>query len=431
MIIYPELFIDGVDVSAFFISCHAEQTANSTKDPGKYDLVIANVGGKFLGAFAPKNYYDGKAPEGMSNEEALDQKVTNFTLAPKKKVTMRVRKVLGGCAGEGERTITIFNGELQKCEADELFLRIEGSCSEGGMTAYMKIPKIWSTEKGDTVSTVVNDILDLYGFTGVRHIMPLNDDLRDLNFEIGDRVDFDTAMYLVAQVGESIYFYDEVDEFWFVPPYALRGLVNLDGHVLLGTNAANMVQYCTHVDVYGASPEDVSERKQHNVIYAYADVRDDPATAWEHTSYGFMKAPPVYLPTADYATCKKTADNLLKWYRQYRDVTTVKLTGIAPGLLSEVTYHAWNGKMPPTSCDTGEGAEFGAVVGLVTKRVVDISAEAGFVCTLEVATSAMNSGVPIPSDDYDKAIAEWFAKWQAKINADNGIENKNPGVLLV
>lgn len=431
MIVYPEVLIDGVDVSAFFISCHAEQTANSTKDPGKYDLVIADVGGRFLGAFAPKNYYTDKAPEGMSDEEALDQAVTNFTLAPKKKVTMRIRKVLKGCAGEAEEPITIFNGELQKAEADEMYLRIEGSCSEGGMTAYMKIPKIWSTEKGDTVSRVVNDILDLYGFTGVRHIMPLNDDLRDLNFEIGDRVDFDTAMYLAAQVGESIYFYDENDEFWFVPPYALRGLINLDKYVLLGSNAANMVQYCTHVDVYGASPKGVSERKQHNVIYAYADVRDDPATAWEHDSYGFMKAPTIHLPTADYATCKKTADNLLKWYRQFRDVTTVKLSGIAPGLLSEVAYQAWNGNMPPTTCDTDGGIEVGPVVGLVTKRVVDISAEAGFVCTLDVATSAMNSGVPIPSEDYDARIEEWFAKWRSKIDADAAIRNKNPGVIIV
>lgn len=431
MHIIPEVVIDEVDVSEFFISCHAEQTANSTKDPGKYDLVIANVGGRFLGAFAPKNNLDGSIPEGMSDGEYLDQTVQAFTLAPKKKVTMRVQKVLSGCAGAASSFITIFNGELQKCEADELFLRIEGSCSEGGMTAYMKIPKIWKKEEGDTVTICVNDVLDLYGFTGVRHIMPLTDDLRDVNFEIGDRVDFDTAMYLISQVGQSIYFFDENDEFWFVPPYALRGLVNLTGNVLLGTNAANMVQYCTHVDVYGASPEGVSERKTHPVVYASADVRDNPATAWEHDSYGFMKAPPVYLPTADYATCKKTADNLLKWYRSYKDVTTVKLTGIAPGLLSEVAYQAWNGNMPPTSCANDEGNEIGPVSGLVVRRVIDISAEGGFVCSLDVATSPMNSGVPIPSADYDAAIAAWYAKNQAAINADNAIETKNPGVTLV
>jgi hypothetical protein len=298
------------------------------------------------------------------------------------------------------------------------------------MTAYMMIPKIWEHDKY-TVTDVVNDVLDLFGFDGVRHIMPLQDSLEDQNFEIGNRVDYDTAMYLISQVGQSIYFFDEDDEFWFVPAYALRGLVNLTGKVLIGSDSANMVGYCTHVDVYGASPQDVTERKDHKPIYAYADVRDDPATAWEYDAYGQMNAPPVYLPTADYATCKKHADNLLTWYRQYKDVTTVKVTGVAPGLLSEVAFQAYNGTMPFGSCDPGEPNSVGPVKGLVTKRIVDISAEGGFVCTLDVATSHMNSGVPLPSDDYEARIAAWYAKYKAMIDADARIVNKNQGVTIV
>ena len=54
--ITPILILDGEDVSRYFLTSHSEQTANSAKDPGKYDLTLANVGGRFTGSFAPKNY---------------------------------------------------------------------------------------------------------------------------------------------------------------------------------------------------------------------------------------------------------------------------------------------------------------------------------------------------------------------------------------
>jgi hypothetical protein len=53
--ITPILILDGEDVSRYFLTSHSEQTGNSSKDPGKYDVTLANVGGRFTGSFAPKS----------------------------------------------------------------------------------------------------------------------------------------------------------------------------------------------------------------------------------------------------------------------------------------------------------------------------------------------------------------------------------------
>lgn len=423
MIPIPILTIGGADFSRYLISCHMEQSANGTKDPGKYDLVLSNPAGLLTGSFAPKNYEDIDA-------EKLSTTVDNFTMAPKTKVIFKIKNTKPGCLDGSENTVTIFNGEIQLAEADELVVKINGSCTEGGMASYIYSPKVWPP--GTTIKTIVNDLLDLFGFTGVRHIMPFNDKIEDQNAEIKDRVDFNTAMYEVSQWAQSIYFFDENDEFWFVPAYALKGLVDLTGKVINGSNSSSMVGYANHVDVYGASPEDVSERKTHNVVYAYADVRDDPATEWEYGSYGYIKAPPVYLPSADYATCKSHADKLLAWFRQYKDVPTVKISGMAPGLLAEVQYIPWNANMPPVKCDDDATVmELGPVQGIVTRRVVDFSADNGFTCSLDVATSHMNSGLPIPSEDYQQKIEDWYDRYRADIDADSAITNKYAGVAFV
>lgn len=409
MHITPVLILDGQDVSRYFISCHMEQTGNSSKDPGKYDLVIANPGGKFTGAFAPK-----------SVEVVTEEELGNFTTAPKKKVSLQIIVSKQGCEGSSSKTITIFSGEIQKAEADELYLKIEGSCSEGGMTARIN-PKIWPT--GTPITTIVNDLLDDFGYMGVRHIMPAKNTTDDVNPTLDKGIDFDTALYTVSCWAESIYFFDEADGFWFVPATNLRGFSNLTGNILRGSNATNMVGYCNHVDVYGGTPEDLWEGKTHNLIHAWAEPNND----WEIQSYGLMKAPPVVLPNADQAKCQEVADKLLEWYRQYKDVPTVKVVGKAPGLLSKVAYRPWNGDMPPVKCDGAEEAEMGAVMGLVTRRVVDISAEAGFVASLDVTTNFL--GVNKPTGDEE--IMNFYSNYRTAIDQDPSVVQKYPGVVLV
>ncbi len=408
MHIMPKLIIDGVDVSRYFISCHAEQSANGTKDPGKYDLVLANVGGRFFGAFAPK-----------SVEQTEQEQLGNWALSPKKKVSLQMVTSKQGCeqagANESRSVATIFSGEIQKAEADELFVRIEGSCTEGGMTSYMKTDKTFT---GWTNEEIVNWVLDQFG--GIpqskRHIYPVNNLPPDKTPELKGVFDFDTALYLLSQWAQSIYFFDENDDFWFVPAADNRGFTLLTGNILRGSMASNIVGYCNYVEVYGGSfkplPfEDGSEAYDHNLIFAVAKAPDWEIQQWN----GFVKAPPVYVPNLNQEECQKVADNLLQWYRQYQNVPSIRVVGKAPGLLSKVAYLPWNGSIPPIACDGKEEAEMGLVEGLVTRRVVDISADTGFITTLDVATNFMAAGV--------------YAGNATNFKSDQSIQNAYQGVI--
>jgi hypothetical protein len=447
MHITPKLIIDGKDCSRYLISAHCEQTANSSKDPGKYDLVLANVGGRFTGAFAPK-----------SIEQRVKEELGDFKIAPKRRVFLQVVLSKQGCEGKAlpirslndeldranptiSKTITICSGEIQKAECDELYCRIEGSCSEGGMTSRIN-PRIWPT--GTPIKTIVDDLLDDFGYDGPRsdvpgsrrHILPFKNTTDDVNPYLDKAIDFDTAMYEVSCWAESIYFFDEGDEFWFCPATDFRGFSNLTGNILRGSNASNVVGYANHIDVYGGTQNDgetINERKTHNLIHAFAKAPDI-----EIQERGLMKAPPVVLPNADQAKCQEVADNLLEWYRQYADVPTIKVSGKAPGLLSKVAYRPWNGSIPPVTCPAAGGAdmppimpdeepEMWPVLGLVTRRVVDISAETGFVSTLDVTTNFL--GVNRPTSDED--VMNFYSKWREAINLDPAITNKYPGVLFV
>lgn len=410
MHIQPIVILDGENVSRYFISSHSEETANSSKDPNKYDLTLANVGGRFNGSFAPK-----------SIEELTEEQLGNFKLAPKHKVQLKVRTYKSGCEGSTDRTITIFNGEIQKAEADELYLKIEGSCTQGGMTARIN-PKIWP--QGTPIKTIVNDLLDEFEIDGDRHIFPAKNTTDDVNPTLDKGIDFDTALYTVSCWAESIYFFDENDDFWFVPATNREGFSDLTGSILRGSNATNMVGYCNHVDVYGGTINDeseINERKTHTLIHAWAEPDND----WEIQSYGLLKAPPVILPNASLDRCQEVADKLLEWYRQYKDVPTVKVVGKAPGLLSKVAYRPWNGSIPPISCESGEESTMGHVLGLVTRRVVDISAEGGFVSSLDVTTNFL--GVNKPTADAD--ITNFYSD-NPDIADDDSID-PFPGVLFV
>ena len=187
-----------------------------------------------------------------------------------------------------------------------------------------------------------------------------------------------------------------------------------------------MVGYCNHVDVYGVTIDDdgkiINERKTHNLVHAWAEPDND----WEIKSYGLLKAPPVVIPNASQERCQEVADKLLEWYRQYKDVPTVKAVGKAPGPFSKVAYRPWNGAVPPVKCDGLEEAEMAHVLGLVTRRVVDISAEGGFVSTLDVTTNFLGVNKPLADQD----IMNFYSENQYAIDENENID-PFPGVLFV
>lgn len=402
-LIRPILILDGNDVSRYFVSSHCEMTINSSKDPNKYDLTLANVGGYFFaeGMFAPKNY-----------EEQTAEGLGQFTLAPKNKVSLKMEIWKAGCEEAPAKTITIFNGEIQKAEADELYLRIEGSCTQGGMTSRLHgtgkaedTEWVWRRDDGATFSDIVNDLLDAFEITGERHIhSKFNEPINDVSFVLYKGMDFDSCFDKVAQTCQALYYFDENDDFWFTTVTAKDGFTNLTGVLLRGSNASTMVGYANHVDVYGGTIDDgeeINERKTHHTIHEGKDVYfySADATEAERAGRGIITAPAIELPNASYEKCKEVAEAMLKWYLQYKDVPTIKVVNKAPGVRSKVAYQPWNGSMPPVSCAGGDEAVIGPVYGIVTRRVVDISAESGMVTSLDVTTNF--EGMPKSPEEAD------------------------------
>ena len=406
MVIKPILTIDGQDVSRYLLTAHCEQTANQSKDPGKYDLVLSNIGGRFLGAFTPET------------EDEYEGYLDTVNLVPKSRVSLKVlnqRRHCENVAPTPAQVVRIFRGDIQKAEADEEFCRIEGSCTEGGMTSGLKQHKTYSP--GVTVTYVANDLLDDFGVPrSKRHIYPKNNVLPDKTPEYQIAMDFDTAFDSLAQQAQSIYFFDHDDDFWLVPAAGFRVLQNLTGRILRGSNATTMVGHCNQVNVFGGTlapdPGAVgSEIYTHNLIHAQATGPED-----DIQEYGLVVAPPVYVPNADYKECQKIADNLLQWYLQYKDVPRIKVLGDAPYLLSKVVFQPWNGDPPPINCFNKKPATMNPIIGLVTRRVVDLSADGGFVSTLDVATNSQDAGA--------------YGGDSGGFYRDDKIETKYPGVVF-
>lgn len=423
MAIIPRLTVDGFDASDRLISCHAEMTSNARKDPGKYDLVLSNIGGVFYGAFSPTITSNVLGPDEVE-------------LYPKRRVDLKIWNVKKNCKTEQGVTQQIFTGDIQRAECDEFYCRIEGSCTQGGWSTAMIEDEDWN---GDDITTIVNALLDRVGFPGVRHIVVPSESEQppEMNPNANRvQMDFDTAMNIVAQWAQCIYFFDEADEFWFIPPQPMNGaIVDLDGKVLRGTMSRTAVGYCTAVRVFGGSNEPTayspaSEVPSHEDIVV--TVKADPTII---AQYGVLWAPALFYPSTDIDELERIGKNLLAWYDQYRDVPTVKAVGVAPGVMSLVSYSAWNNNPPPTNCPKIPRIHIeGPTTGIVTRRVIDISVENGYTCTLEVTRNYNMAGtwggaqgvmplgtyddgtVLLTPTDYDHLADE--ATWTANAAAD-------------
>ncbi len=103
--------------------------------------------------------------------------------------------------------------------------------------------------------------------------------------------------------------------------------------------------------------------------------------------YGLMPAPIIHVPTCNQDQCDEIAQNMLDFYMQFKDVPQIKVVGVAPLLLCKVTYKPFNGTIPPQICG-GSEVYTNAITGIVTKRVIELSADGGFISTLDIATSS-------------------------------------------
>lgn len=351
------------DLSDLFISSHSEHTTSDKKDENKYDVTLANGAGRLFGKFVPK--------------DEIELYVVNN------------RKT---CEGDNPETIYIFKGEVQKISADETECKIEGSCIQGGMVSGLVSPKVWPP--GTPIKTIVNDLLDDFGFKGKRHIEPANNKTLEHGPDSSAYNDYHTALDFWAGEANCNWFFDEHGDFWFVPPTELRGARDVTGHVLNGETASTCIGLCTVVNVIGSSIYKPYEVGAVNPTHAevVAQARADDETI---ARYGEIIAPPIVVPNADKEMCQKIANNAIKWFTQFKNIPQVTLEGIAPVVYSVVSYMPFNGKQPPLKCgEASSDIDMFPIVGLVTKRVVDISPTIGIECTLDISPNFNNQLAP-------------------------------------
>jgi hypothetical protein len=352
MVLTPQLTIGGGDYSRYFLSCHCEQTSSDIKDDNKYDVTLANINGRLTGMFVPKT-----------------------------KISLTVINQRRNCEEASDDPILIFNGEVQDVSANEIICKISGSCDQGGMTSGIEQEKRYP--ENYTFTDIVNDILDMYGYTGGRFIQPANDIPPQKNFIIYLSEDFNSAMQEVADYADSAWYWGENGTFYFVPPNMVFCDMGLTGYLLESQISQNMEGYCNVIRVIGGSPgplpsEDGSENKSHKLIYAEAQEAD-------FDDYGVMNAPVMSVPHCNGELCQKIADNSKSWFLQFRDVTSVKVVGIAPFIHTKVDYVPYNGVLPSNDCDESAGSVPAGIEGMVTRRVVDFSSD-GLICTLDINT---------------------------------------------
>lgn len=357
------------DWSGRFLSSHSEQTTNDAKDENKYDLILADIDLDLMGRFKPTD-----------------------------RVELDIINRRDTCQGPVDETIVLYRGEVQCCTADETTCEITGSCDQGGFVGYL--PQSF-TKKADseTITDAVKELLDQY-YRGRAmppiHIAPTSDVFQEYNNYNPARLGYNEAMQQLADEGSSVWYFDENGEFWFIEPYVnVDKAVDLTGCILEGQNASTMIGLCTVVNVQGgalAPPNDPScVNPTHKCVTSQARLSDDMME-----SYGEIIAPTITVPMCDQATCDKIAANTLRWFLQFKDVPQVKISGKAPMVGSRVMYKPFNGILPASFCG-GLPATLGYMTGRVTRRVVDIDTDNGFVCTLDVSTTfsetASNSDV--------------------------------------
>jgi hypothetical protein len=229
--------------------------------------------------------------------------------------------------------------------------------------------------------------LNDYGFGGTRNIQPKEDTPLQKTFILFLAEDYASAFQEVADYSNSVWYFGEDGSFNFVQPNSLIGDMDLTGYLLESNISSNMEGYCNIVRVIGGSPgplpsEDGSENKSHALIYGEAQYSD-------FDEYGVMNAPVMIVPHCNLDLCQEVAENAKQWFKQFRDVTSVKVVGIAPFVHTKVSYVPYNGILPANDCDESSGSVPAGVEGMVTRRVVDFSSD-GLTCTLDINTHFEN-----------------------------------------
>ena len=390
--ITPEIFVAGIDVSAYVVSLRIEGSTDQS-DPDKIDLVLANTRNRFTGMF--------------KTDDAMAGKVYNQ---------------MKRCTNEETLEIQLFDGQVQKVTYGIPLLKIEGSCGLGTLSDQIKNgPK--SYPLGTKPSEIVNDLLDTHGGFDKRVIeVPMDDPIEE-NESFPLESDYLSALSKMASKTGSYYYSGEDGTFYFVDPKERKGSIDLTDFLVVPEMTFSIIKHANVVNVLGATvfqPGEEGQEMLTHLLIHHIEVNDESIA--EH---GELIAPTIIIPGANEEECDRAAKTMIEYYKSQENVATPMIVGRAPPRGSYVSF-----TMKPATISSNCGrsssmseGESTLVEGLVTRSIIELSSR-GLYSEIDVSTGIPAGGLNYPTyEDPFESLATPEAQGEAlRAMSDEDVE---------
>jgi hypothetical protein len=342
------IMIDGQNVSPHVISFSVQQSTENESDPGKIQVVLANVDQAYTTAFTPQ-----------------------------------VSQLLIVCSdfetSNGYRLVAIGKVTDTVCPiGDEV--TVKGECDLGHLADCLPNDKEITAENGGGSCKEI-----------IRKVLDTHDTYINLKFECEDKYvsevtyEGDTTYQAVlddmrVRLG-AVFYFDETNTLVFRDPRVITNYINLDKYCSQPTQAKSIMGYCNAVTVSAYDSLIDTEwdgwkghqTPKHLCISAQAPSLDGGVTLdtadEDIVKYGKIVSKKIDAYNVhNMEEAFDMAEKYLEFYKQKKDtLTEVVVEGIVPPLQSLVSYTAFQ---PPESNE-----EPTLLLGVVIEKKVEYSSE--------------------------------------------------------
>lgn len=363
------------DVSRYVTEFTTDGSVNTESEPTKVKIVLANINRMFDDVFTPQKDHFRIEVEDIRyiNSKAW------YTIPWK-----------------------IAVGLISDVSCDSDYCTINGTCLIGDLADALPIH--WSTNGQNwEVSKILKAVLQL-------HRPPI-----EVDYQASDPV-LEQKLYdaestfqeviddCVQNIG-AVVFVDEVGILHVWDASKRTAALSLDHRVTEQNKSQSLMNYINLVTVHGdKGPEGTAASgegaENSDMQQCNGDARNEASIA----KYGELSAEDIYIPTIKTnAEAKARAEEILNFLHMYRDgLTSPTVVGMAPYLMSEVTYH----------CKDGYNGKEVSVAGVVTRRKVNYSGESGFTTSLEISPGGLAVMTP-------EELAEYIATLPSDSDSNN------------
>lgn len=343
------IMIDGQNVSPHVISFSVQQSTENESDPGKIQVVLANVDQAYTTAFTPQ--------------------VSQFLIISSD-FSME----------NGYRLVAIGKVTDSVCPiGDEV--TVKGECDLGHLADRLPNDKdITAEDGGGSCQKVLRKILDTHD-TYINLKFECEDKpISDVTYE-GDSTYQSVLDDIRIRLG-AVFYFDETNTLVFRDPRQITNYTDLDPFVSQPSQAKSIMGYCNAVTVSAYDSLDNRDQEEiidgkttpaHLCISANAPSIDKGKT-FDTTDEDIVKYGKIVAAKIDAYNVHSMeeafdmAEKYLEFYKQKKDtLTEVVVEGIVPPLQSLVKYTAFQ---PPDNNDPPK-----TLLGVVIEKKVEYSAE--------------------------------------------------------